>query len=474
MELEPSGAGRIFPLLYSYLVIRGPDGELVPDLAENWFYDAQSFTWTIHLRKDAVFHDGRPVTSHDVKYSLEKFVQKKRLNYHSLVKEIIPRSHGELLIRLTAGAPDLLKDNWAYDIVQRPEATAGAMGESPIGSGPYKYFARDGDRRVVLVADENYYGGRPAIDRIEFVYEPSKIKTWARLLRGETDIGYEIAPGSYEMMRQYADRFYFEEYNSFHYHLLLYNLTDPLFSDARVRRALSLAIDNQSIVDEVLKGFGQPAIGPMGAGSPYVSPRMAPLPYDPDASLALFHAAGWRWDPEKRYLLKDGMRFEFTILLPKASPTLLKVARCIKLYFNDVGVKANIVAMPNADYVSQYTNNNEYQSILVTLGGAYHVPDTALNQWLGNQSGRTRIGGFKNDDINQLIQRIFSEENPAIKKQLCFQFDEKFVSLQPGTFLYHQKGVDVMSRRIHYPFPFTLSNDGITRLRSARIIAAKK
>ena len=427
-DCDLSGSGRIFPLLYSLLLTRDSAGEFVPDLAVSWDYDRENFIWTIRLRNDAFFHNGLPVTAMDVKFSLEAYVRKKKLGHASQVKKIRVSSVDTVRVELASDVPEFLRHNWSFEIVPMKKMGRKTGVEIPIGSGPYKFSYRAGDRRVVLVANDDYYGGRPHIDRVEFIYEPSKTKTWTRLLRGETDIGHDIAPGNYEMMQQYQDRFYFEEYISHRYDILLYNTKDPLFSDKRVRTALALAIDHQYLIDKILKGFAVPATGPMGVGSPYASPKLKPMPYDPEKALNLLFDAGWKWNREKRYLERNGEPFQFTVLFKKDDPVSKKVARCIQLCFNDVGVKAELEVLPVMDCQRRIRSNCRYQAVFLDINGCYYSNNTMLLCWMGNNREGAIIGGGNHPDVNRLIRQIVNENDGKKQTRLHFLFDELLVS----------------------------------------------
>jgi MarR-like DNA-binding transcriptional regulator SgrR of sgrS sRNA len=91
---DAGGATHIFPLLCSYLCLPSPTGEMTPDLALRWEYDPTRFTWTFHLRSDARFHNGAPVTAHDVAHSFNAITKTLRPSLGKLVKEIrIPKAY---------------------------------------------------------------------------------------------------------------------------------------------------------------------------------------------------------------------------------------------------------------------------------------------------------------------------------------------------------------------------------------------
>jgi peptide/nickel transport system substrate-binding protein len=134
-EVYASGSNHVFPLLYSYLFVPNSNGKLEPDLATQWTYDSESSTWTIRLRKDALFHNNQPVTSKDVKYSLEAHLA----NIDTSIESILPLSDSELRIRLKKNDAEFPKKIWNFDIIPRTNGENIDYSNHPIGSGPFKF-----------------------------------------------------------------------------------------------------------------------------------------------------------------------------------------------------------------------------------------------------------------------------------------------------------------------------------------------
>jgi len=138
-DVGGSGSNMVFPLLYSYLFVPNGNGELEPDLALKWTYDPKSFTWTIHLRKDARFHDKEPVTSKDVKYSFEAGLKEIRPSLFSLIDRISLLSDTVIEIRLKKDDPGFLQKMWDMEIVPKRSEDSIDFYNHPIGSGPFKF-----------------------------------------------------------------------------------------------------------------------------------------------------------------------------------------------------------------------------------------------------------------------------------------------------------------------------------------------
>ncbi|NVL90520.1 MAG: ABC transporter substrate-binding protein [Desulfobacterales bacterium] len=468
-EVEASGSTYIFPLLYSYLFVPNHNGKLEPDLALKWTYDPESLTWTIYLRKDAMFHNKQPVTSKDVRYTFELWLKNIRSSLFSLIDRISFLSHTVISIRLKKNDPEFLQKIWDMEIV--PHSNEGKIDfyNHPIGSGPFRFKYRKGENEVCVEANEDYFDGRPSIDRVAFYFQPDKEKQWTRVLSGETDIAQEISPKNYEMMRQYEMRYYFDLYPLNYYTILLYNTTDPIFSDPKVRLALSHAIDRDYIVKRVLRGFGKVAVGPMGVNSPYHNPELKPIPYNPEKGLKLLQEAGWSYDNKGRYLHRGGKFFEFTILVFKEHQIEKNVAQYLRLCLNDLGIKVHLQSIPFKELRKRYVRNNEFQAIITECKGVCRHPETLKEQWSPDLFKRSEAGSFEYPQVTRLICQALDEKDPLKQKKLFYRIDALIRSLQPGTFLFHKTAIDVMSKRFKIPFPFSLTHEGIYRLRYASL-----
>lgn len=468
-EVRAYGSSVIYPLLFSYLCVPDENGELQPDLAREWHYDQETFSWTITLRADAVFHNRQPVTSADIIYSVETVLQNVCPTLFELIASIILVSDTVIQLRLDTDDPVFLKKIWDMEIICSSVKADIDYYHFPVGSGPFRFQSRDEGDRVILAANPDYYQGRPSLDGVVFYYQPDKEKSWARLLAGETDIAQEISPKNYEMIKTYEDMFYFDHYTLEYYTILLYNTRDPLFSETNVRLALTHAIDRQFIVDQILKGYGTVAVSPMGEDSPFHNPELKPIPYDPEEAVRLLKTVGWQYDEKGRRLLRNGRMFEFTVLVPKGAQIEKIVSRFIQLCLSDIGVSVRVRTAPLDEMQELYHRHDTFQAVLTELAGVYTRPEYFLDLWTPEPDMRSEAGGFSHPELTRILRMAVITENPAMKKEYLYQAEALIVSLQPGTFLFHKTALDVMSKRFFLTSPFSLFHEGIYRLRYATL-----
>lgn len=465
-ENRRAGADFAFPLLYSYIAIKDGEGNLKPDLASSWSYDPIRFAWTIHLRNNARFHNGKPVLASDVIFSLREHLKRGRPHLYQLVKSMDQPSDDSIRIDLKEDAPWFLwKICFNVEISPGPGNGDPIPDNHPIGSGPFKFDRREGHEEINLVANEDYYGGKPSLDRIVFHYEPDKEKIWARLLAGETDIGTGINPIDYEMIKMHENLFYFGTRTKTLYAILLYNTRDTLFCSSDVRMALSLGIDKNAIIREVLRNYGKISTGPLVPDSPDHNPDVKPVPYDPAQGVELLKKAGWSYG-EDGYLQKEGNRFEFDILYPEKDGLFRQVAEHLKLYLNDMGIRTHLIPLPSDELVRRYYMNTEFQAVITEIFGQ-DLQSLTSSLWFPQEGEPSAIGCFEDSHVTRTLSEAKREEDPERRKKLFHEAEARIASLQPGTFLFHRINIDVMSKRIELPYPFSMEYSGICSLRFA-------
>ncbi len=473
--LNPTGAGAsganyIFPFLYSYLFVPDENGNLVPDLATHWQFDPERLTWTIEIREDARFHDGKPVRAKDVKHSLDCLIKNKDPQLSALIAGIACPSITRVAITLKKTDPHFLHTIWQTNILpSRHNVEAADFSNHPIGSGPFVFRSRQGSDQAILEANADYYGGRPSLDRIVFSYQPDRELTWLRLLRGETDIASEIVPLNYRMMKRIEALFYFDQHIIDYCTTLLYNTHDPLFSDPRVRMALTHAIDRQFIVDEILEGYGVVAAGPMGVDSPYRDPGLKPIAYDPYKAVSLLQSAGWSRTEDGRLANADGTFFDFTLLVFRESQIEKRVATYIQLCLDEIGIRMRIKAVSYDELTRAYYRNTAFQAVLTELSNAEVSIGSLIAIWAPSISGCSIAGCFQDPEIMRLSTEALQVMQPERQRALLQAFDARIAALQAGSFLFQKTAIDVISKRFKLADPFSLDCRGLCSLKNASL-----
>jgi ABC-type transport system substrate-binding protein len=258
-------------------------------------------------------------------------------------------------------------------------------------------------------------------------------------------------------MKKYEDRFHFNAVLEPHHALLLYNTSDPLFADPRVRMALTYAVDKEHIVKNILGQQGVAAVGAIGYHSPFRNPDLQPIPYSPAKSLKLLKEAGWSFDRDGSYLQKWGQPFEFTILFFEEIPLHEKVAQYLRLCLNDLGIKTHLLPVQHDELLQRYLGHDEFQAVITEFMDALVDPNLLRRRWCPRDVEKSDAGSFENPDVSRLMDRALQESDPSVRQKLFHELDSLLTSLQPATFLYQRTSLNVLSKRFRLAYPFSSS-----------------
>jgi len=341
-EIRPDNTDADF-LIFSPLTERDEHGELVPRLAQSWEHSADSLEWTYHLRRDARWHDGVPVTAHDVKFTLD-------LLSHPDVQQYIFESVRVVDdYTVTVRVRRFQNDGYQDDIVYYPRHLLEGLDKKqfmdwefwtdPVGSGPYRFVRYVPETVIEYEANPEYFLGEPKIKHmlLKFVGRAGLTE----LQSGQVDV---VVSGmsSTEIPIVLADPRFRVYYKFLDRPVVIYWKHDhPLFTDPRVRRALTLAIDRR----ECLQTVNLPADMPQSDG--VFMPRVffggkipAPLPYDPAEANRLLDAAGWQDRNGEGVRQRNGRPFHFTVLVPsEGDPGPPRLAVLVQAHLRRVGVQ---------------------------------------------------------------------------------------------------------------------------------------
>ena len=287
--------------LFDNLTSRHPDGKLYPGLATEWKLEGPT-TWRFKLRQGVKFHNGDPLTSADVKYSIER-------TYDPAAKTMVATVFGTIekvdapdasTIVITTKKPDpLLAARLAFyggQVVPKKYLESvgnDAFNAKPIGSGPVRFTSWVKDDRAILEANPDYWGGKIDMDRWVMRPIPETAPRIAALLKGEVDAITQLPPDQEDRVAanpatRVAGALYAGLY------VLAVNSKRPPLDNPLVKQALSLAIDREAIVKELWRGRGVVPNGPIAKGDNHFDASLPPLAYNPAEAKARLQKAGYK------------------------------------------------------------------------------------------------------------------------------------------------------------------------------------
>lgn len=329
-----AGGENIYSRIFAnakLLVLSQDRSTYEPDLAERWEFSEDGLTLTFFLRQGLTWHDGEPFTAADVEFTflmqsmpglgpdnmgnkfVNYFVGQKELidggttmsgmhviDDHTISFDLLKPINAELLYEQLNGsciAPKHLLSQYldrdkAKDILADPWATT----EAHVGLGPFRVVEYVPDQYVVYEPFENYWKGKPKLDKLIYRSFADSQTVAAALENDEIDVGW-IPESEFERMEK-IESLYFHLAKTAAYHGTPFNTRQEALSDKRVRQALLMAIDRETLVAQIWKNATEVVHTPIEVPRFGESPNLIKYPYDPERAKQLLTEAGW--DPERK------------------------------------------------------------------------------------------------------------------------------------------------------------------------------
>ena len=427
--------------LFSGLVTMNTDLQLVPDIAESWDIDDTGTVYTFNLRKNAKFHDGKPITAHDVKWSLERAVHPDTASpvadtYLNDIIGVEKALEGETTeiegvrviddhtIEFTIDAPKayfLAKLTYPTAFVlDRENVEAGGRNwtENPNGTGPFKLAEYRIGERIILERNENFYRQPAHVDSISMNLAGGQ--AMAMYENDEIDI---TGVGLFDLDRVLDPN---EELNKeliiappdFSVSYVGFNTSMPPFDDPKFRQALNHAVDKELIATEVLSELVEPAYGILPPGFPGYNENLVGLEYDPEFARQLLAESKYA-DPDTR------PRIEVTV--PGTGGTIgLDLEVIIEMWRQELGVEVEIQQVEWATYLEDL-NQQRFQAY-GGLGWQADYPDPQdFLDILFHTESSINHGAYSNAELDAILEEARTEADLEKRVSLYHQAEKMIV-----------------------------------------------
>ncbi len=452
-------ASLINSYIYETLIKRDEKTlELVPSLAESWEVAEDHLTYVFRLKKGVKWQDGRPLTARDVLFSFERIRDPKvdsahlRSYYQDVENLEVLDDH---TIRYTYRIPYFraLEFCGGIPIVPAHTFTEGVdfnnhpIGRNPIGNGPYRLLRWETGREIVLVRNEEYWGEKPHFNRIVLKIITDSTAAFQVLKKGGLD---EMTLRPIQWVRQTRSRRFNENFLKLKYYTPSYsyigwNQRKPLFSDRRVRLAMTLMMDRETILKKILFGLGTVVSGNFYIKSPDYNQALKPHPYDPAKAIELLRAAGWEDHDRDGILDRDGVPFRFEFLLSSGSKFGEQVATILQENLKGIGARMDIRKLEWAVFI-QRIDERDFDAC--TLGWSLSWESDPFQLWHSSQAEKgSNYVGFVNEEADRIIEAARREFDPAKRHRMYHRFHEIIHEEQPYTFLFTREDLEAVSSR---------------------------
>jgi len=422
------------------------------DLAEKWEVapDGKSITFT--LRQGVKWHDGQPFTADDVKFTFDTMLDPKiNARFRSNIKgvtEAVVNSPLSVTLKLTTPLPSL-PIQLGYNIHMIPKHVLQGQDinapkdflAKPIGTGPFKFVEATPGSTMTVERYDNFHFGAPQLDRITFKVTPDINAQLAQLKTGELDFML-MEPDQAGTVKS-DNNIVIQNASQVNYYFIAYNDKRPLFSDKLVRQALTMAIDREAIVKDVLGGAGQIANGPINPLLAWAyTDEVKKLSYDPKAAAAQLDAAGWKAGSDG-IRAKDGQKFSFELLVDKGNTTRESVAQIAQQAWKAIGIDAKINVMEFNAAVAKFIAG-DFDSI---VNWYITPPDPDVFAWYST-GGTSNQWHYSNPQVDDLLTKARSELDQTKSGALYKQFLGIIAEDEPITFLYYPQEIRGLRTRL--------------------------
>ena len=462
---------EVASMLYNGLVRYDKDLNLRGELAESWQYSRDCLDLTFKLRRNVRWHDHQPFTAADVVFTYETMVNPKTPTAYGgdfkAVESVQVVDPYTVHVRYKHPSAKALQ-SWSIWILPKhlleSYAREGKLREAPqnranpVGTGPYLFKEWKPGEKVVLVANPEYFEGRPYISRVVYRIIPSSATTFLELKAKGVD-GAKLTALQFKRQTEYPA--FRKAYTKYQYAANVYvylgmNLRDARFADRRVRQAFAHAIDKREIIDGVRLGLAREATGPYKPGTPQYNPNVHQYPYDPAKARALLAQAGWTETNADGILVKHGVPFKFDLLSAQGSDEGRKVAEIIQASLKDIGVQAEIRVIEWAALLKEYIKKRNFEGVILAWG---ITPDPdQYDIWHSSKQGPDELNriGYANPEVDELLEKGRSTCVEADRKKYYDRLQEVLAEDQPIVFLYFRDGLPVVSSRVRGIVPASI------------------
>ena len=450
MNTTNAGADNVIELMFDRLMVINTDGTFGPRLAESWETNEAQDKITYHLNENAKWQDGEPVTAEDVVYSAQvasssefNYLRRIRMQYFAGTDEtgcetptdsVEVKALDDHTVEFTLKTP--MDPSIVYALVNRdffimPKHLLGdisdtdlvndAFWQKPVGSGPCIFDSMESGVSIEFKANKDYYLGAPDFDRLVFKKVQSS-NLLSGLMSGDIDVlsgNSQIPLADWEAAKN-TQGIVAKSVPTFAYQYMAMNTSrDYLTED--VRHAISLAINRQVIVDQLLQGEARIAIGPLAEDHPYFDEKLLPIEYDPEKAKSMLEAAGW-----------DSNR-ELEVMVSTGNEVREKSAILIQQDLQKIGIKTKIQTL---DFPTLLTNarNGDYDLCFIGSSGSVDPSESVPNVTAGYMNNFAQLS---DPTLGQIGESGAKEITFEARKKIYDQYQEELFKQMPMAFLYH-------------------------------------
>jgi peptide/nickel transport system substrate-binding protein len=450
--------------LYDGLVTRKPNGTVVPEIAESWT-NPEPTIWEFKIRQGVKFHDGSDLTVEDVKFTFDRVIKEGAMEGETSPRKGLLGPLTDVEIVNSNTVRFILSEPWPILLNMLPhqqivskaylEKVGKDIASKPMGTGPFKFVEGSIDERIILERFDDYYGGSPDIPpvgkapakRVIFEFIPEVATRMAALQSGNVDIIHEVPPSMVPQLQSDPNTTV-KTVDGTRMHMFEMNVNMAPFDNKLVRQAMNYAIDIDTIVREVLMGYGATAAGPLLPHGFAVNPNIKPYGHDPEKAKALLTEAGY----------PNG----FAVVID-TTDALKDVVQAAAGQLRAVGIDATVRTW-DWGVLTPLLTQGDRAMVFGTWGNSTMDPSDLLEPKLKTKD-RGNYSLYANPELDRLLNAAVIETDVAKRKDLYFQAQKIIHEDAPWVFGYVGQEIEACRSNIENWLPSTDSRINMHRVK---------
>jgi peptide/nickel transport system substrate-binding protein len=425
--------------------------KIIPDLAESWTPNADLTSWTFKLRPGVTFHDGTPWNADAAIFNLDRYADKTSPDFYQELNAQgglsiagVKSFHkvDDLTIQIDTNGPwaylpsDLATVYFASPTAVKAEGNKG-FAEKPVGTGPFKFDSMTRGQRLVMVANDKYWAGAPKVSKVILRPIPDPTARVAALRSGEVNWIEVPPPDDVPNLKSQNFQVLTNSYD--HIWPWVYNMTKAPFDNPKVREALNWAINRQALVDNILKGTAEPALGFVPHANAAYRPADDAYGYDPAKAKQLLAEAGY----------PNG--FSMSLSYPTSGsgnmvPTPMNTA--LQTDLAAVGVKVDLkpiewAAMLNDYFAGKIPDNADALNISLS-----YQQEGFWRSWFGTDSA-INAGKYSNPQVDALFAKARTVLDDSARSELYSQAGQLLTKDSPWLVVVDDRNPRVLAATVH-------------------------
>lgn len=460
------GASNVMGQIYMSLATMNENMEFEPDLAESWEFSRDHLELTYHLREDVVWADRAPVTARDVRLGYELYtdplVASPRIGSFDFIEDMMVVDDYTVKFVFNKVYPDQVFDSaievFPYHVLgeaDRAQIRTIDFNRDPLGCGPFKLKRWISQQLVELVPNELYCEGRPYLERVIFRIIPDQTSLLTQLETGEIDLMEQIPPRDVGRIKRGNPDVKIYTTSGRSYNYIGWNNRNPLFESPKVRKALTMAMDIDDIINSLLYGYGKRCYGPIPPILKWAfNDSIVPLPHDPEAAKRMLAEEGWADHDQDGWLDKDGRTFQFTLKTNLGNREREDAVVMIQSDLEQIGIKV-IPKITEWTVFLDQVHQHDFEAYLSGWRARMSVDPTSV--WHSKSTDELNYVCYANSEVDRLIELGRETMSRDEARPIWHRFQELVYEDQPYTFLYWRDQVIGIHKRFRGCNPIPLS-----------------